>query len=441
MTQQNPRFELSPSDDMQTQQFNPAALTEELLNTISEENTSQNIIPPKKQKSFFEKHKLAVIGGLAVAGGLGLGMILTALLLGGSPDPVSNELVLKEDLTYELGEEIVLKPETLLTPETLAAVEDGTTWTITSPLTNDPGSYSYIQATGEVTAKKTKHIPAGEYDIMISNGEESVSGTLVVEDTQQPDFIATYSTISIEQNAAFDINRYFIAKDLAPVKVECEHFNTMIPGVYSAKVTATDESNNKTETTCTIQVLSQAELQNGMALSEDLTGNVSVTGDTMNKADNGDLYIRIIEAPETAKQALFQTRSTSTHQYSMNESSLSAGGYYMTPNAFTTSQYGSMSDLQMNYKDYRAFVKSGLSLEDYKKSLLPSVEEEDKDKQESTGNTMTTSGKTTKPQNNQVSTKPTEKDEGVSEDNSNPYWQWAQDQIDHLDELEAEWYN
>ena len=162
-------------------------------------------------------------------------------------------------------------------------------------LVEEKTKYDFDYSTYEVVSAKSDYLDAGTYEITLSYDGEEQTTKLTVKDSVDPEFIGVQPTITVEQDAEnFDIITYFFAQDLAPVELSSKgEINISTPGTYSVKVTATDKNKNKTSIDCTVNVVTQQEVQNGTALTPTVDGSVPVSEDTMKKVLNGVFSVNI----------------------------------------------------------------------------------------------------------------------------------------------------
>ena len=173
--------------------------------------------------------------------------------------------------------------------------------------------FDFDYSTYEVVSRDEEYLDAGTYEIVLRYDGEEQTTELTVKDSVDPEFIGVQPTITVEQDAEnFDVTTYFFAQDLAPVKLSSKgEVNISTPGTYNVKVTATDKNKNKTSIDCTVNVVTQQEVQNGTALTPTVDGSVPVSEDTMKKVLNGVFSVNIAPMNADLQAAIDKVLHTS----------------------------------------------------------------------------------------------------------------------------------
>ena len=90
-------------------------------------------------------------------------------------------------------------------------------------------------------------LPAGEYTLLISFGDENTEIPLYIEDTVKPEFTLSTEQIIICEGSQIDLYKFFTATDNvhgktqeAKIKIDEMMFDADVPGNYKIEVTATD---------------------------------------------------------------------------------------------------------------------------------------------------------------------------------------------------------
>lgn len=231
-----------------------------------------------------KKRNLIIAGLVAFVAVVGIGGYI---LLNQKTD----ELTLKEDVTYELGETVKLDAKYFLDEK---MSEDAIKETkLTSTLMTDTKKYTFDKKKLTVTTKDKKYLDVGTYEISLKLNDDAKDAEFKVEDTTAPKFEDFLTEIRIEKDAEnVDLKSYFKASDLSDVEISIDQgdFDITKVGDYKIKVTASDKYKNKTVKECTVKVVSTEEAKEE-GLTENKEGKMAVSKETKAEIDSGKTTI------------------------------------------------------------------------------------------------------------------------------------------------------
>lgn len=231
-----------------------------------------------------KKRNLIIAGLVAFVAVVGIGGYI---LLNQKTD----ELTLKEDVTYELGETVKLDAKYFLDKK---MSEDAIKETkLTSTLMTDTKKYTFDKKKLTVTTKDKKYLDVGTYKISLKLNDDVKDGEFKVEDTTAPKFEDFLTEIRIEKDAEnVDLKSYFKASDLSDFEISIDRgdFDITKVGDYKIKVTASDKYKNKTVKECTVKVVSTEEAKEE-GLTENKEGKMAVSKETKAEIDSGKTTI------------------------------------------------------------------------------------------------------------------------------------------------------
>lgn len=231
-----------------------------------------------------KKRNLIIAGLVAFVAVVGIGGYI---LLNQKTD----ELTLKEDVTYELGETVKLDAKYFLDEK---MSEDAIKETkLTSTLMTDTKKYTFDKKKLTVTTKDKKYLDVGNYEISLKLNDEVKDAEFKVEDTTAPKFEDFLTEIRIEKDAEnVDLKSYFKASDLSDVEISIDQgdFDITKVGDYKIKVTASDKYKNKIVKECTVKVVSTEEAKEE-GLTENKEGKMAVSKETKAEIDSGKTTI------------------------------------------------------------------------------------------------------------------------------------------------------
>lgn len=232
-----------------------------------------------------KKRNLIIAGLVAFVAVVGIGGYI---LLNQKTD----ELTLKEDVTYELGETVKLDAKYFLDEK---MSEDAIKETkLTSTLMTDTKKYTFDKKKLTVTTKDKKYLDVGNYEISLKLNDEVKDAEFKVEDTTAPKFEDFLSEIRIEKDAKdVDLKSYFKASDLSDFEITIDQgdFDITKEGNYKIKVTAKDKYDNETKGECVVKVVSAEEAEKE-GLTENKDGKMAVSEETQKKIDSGQTSVK-----------------------------------------------------------------------------------------------------------------------------------------------------
>ena len=232
-----------------------------------------------------KKRNLIIAGLVAFVAVVGIGGYI---LLNQKTD----ELTLKEDVTYELGETVKLDAKYFLDEK---MSEDAIKETkLTSTLMTDTKKYTFDKKKLTVTTKDKKYLDVGTYEISLKLNDDAKDAEFKVEDTTAPKFEDFLTEIRIEKDAKdVDLKSYFKASDLSDFEITIDQgdFDITKEGNYKIKVTAKDQYDNETTGECTVKVVSAEEAEKE-GLTENKDGKMAVSEETQKKIDSGQTSVK-----------------------------------------------------------------------------------------------------------------------------------------------------
>lgn len=199
-----------------------------------------------------ERRKTALLMTLAMAGSV----LLAAC--GGS----ARKLDVPEKKVMELGDKVILTPQTFVAANTDQALLDEIK--IDSDLMTSP-KYDYTGFTYEVKTKGEDVLEKGTYTVNLQLDGQNYPVQLVIEDTTAPTFISPAASMAVNVGEKeSDIVKAFKTDDLDDVKVTLEgDYDLKKAGTYRINVVATDASGNKTEHPLKLRVIGDSEVITG----------------------------------------------------------------------------------------------------------------------------------------------------------------------------------
>lgn len=171
----------------------------------------------------------------------------------------ARKLDVPERKVMELGQKVVLTPQTFVAADTDEDLLDDIE--LTSDLTTSP-KYDYTGFTYEVKSKDKDCLEKGTYEVTLSLDGVDYPVQLVIEDTTAPTFVSPAASIAVnvgEKESA--ITKGFKADDLDEVKISLSgDYDLNKAGTYNIKVVASDPSGNKAEHPLKLRVIGDSEI-------------------------------------------------------------------------------------------------------------------------------------------------------------------------------------
>lgn len=227
-------------------------------------------------------------------------------------------LIVKQNIVYELGEEVSLKPSSFLDEKTEKNISSSTK--LTSDLLTNEKKYTVDKKKQTVVSKDKGYLEVGKYEVTLSYKEESKNVEFEVKDTTAPKFKDFKEEIRVEKDAE-DVNlkNYFTAEDLseAEITIDEKDFDISKEGDYKIKVVAIDKYKNKTEKECTVKVVSAEEAkENG--LTENKDGKMAVSKETQAEINSGKTTIK--QSEDKIEKPSSDNNNSNTNNNSSNNS-------------------------------------------------------------------------------------------------------------------------
>ena len=233
-----------------------------------------------QDEEFETSHKGVIIAGL---------IALTAIIIGGGAIAISNlnssddgeditsALSVRNNRTFELGDKVVLSASTFTNSKAMSEQEIAQT-RVDSDLINTPSKYTYNTATKTVVSKDEQCLRVGKYEVKLTLNDETKTVDFSVKDTTPPQFTNWSDKIyikQVEKEKEADFSKYFTVQDYAKTTISIspnknegtKKFDVTKAGEYYVIVTATDESGNKTEKECVIDVLAVDSSSNSLLMT------------------------------------------------------------------------------------------------------------------------------------------------------------------------------
>lgn len=209
-----------------------------------------------------------------------------------SNDSSNSAIYVRADRKFELGEKIVLSPSTFADSRRMSS-SDISKLKLDSKLMTDTSKYSYNSSTKAVTTKGAKLLEVGEYSVQLSLGNDVKTAEFKVVDTTAPEFTNWSDKIYITQvskESDVNLNQYFAVTDYAKTTISVKpdrkagtnKFDVTKAGEYNIIVTAQDESGNKTEKKCVVDVLAVDSSSKTLMLSK-TTDTILKNGEEIKK--------------------------------------------------------------------------------------------------------------------------------------------------------------
>lgn len=235
---------MSKKEDISTENNAKKETTEEVVQSIIEDNSCNNQEPNHVSKKSWKVIAVAAVG------------ILAGCALYSTLHPANQNSLQVVDRTIELG----TKLDTLYDPQYW--VKNGEDFS---------GATVAIQQKDKM---RKEYLPVGTYNVVITKDDKNSKCQLKVEDTVAPVFTKTTKTITLTVGDKLNVKDYFHAKDLAKVdysynlkskssstKSSSKKVDTTKEGKTDIVVTAKDASGNKTSVDCTVEVAKQEKKQ------------------------------------------------------------------------------------------------------------------------------------------------------------------------------------